>query len=353
MSNKKNKKCASRFRWDNCSLSIIKQEVLICIFISITHTAIAENITTDTIWTLARSPYTITETVLVEFDATLTIEAGVQVFFNDGTRFLIQGRLLAQGTNSQHILFTSSNPSPYSGVWAGIFFCGSDPGTVMEYCDISYGGDNESQSFNWKRHDGNITLFDCYDRITLSYCTLSNSENDGICISQNSSPIISNCTFSNNNRYGINCDQKTADPQIEDCSLINNGSYAISLYANSITNIIDSMTINGNTENSIRVISEDIETGRWRDHGVAYTVMSISVPDAQTLTLDPGVELRFNDLSGFCIAGKLIAQGTSSEHIIITSSNPTPSPGIWAGIFFCGSDPGTVMEYCDISYGGD
>ncbi len=52
-------------------------------------------------------------------------------------------------------------------------------------------------------------------------------------------------------------------------------------------------------------------------------------------------------------AGALIAVGTADSRIIFTSSEASPTPGIWGGISFDPRthDETTIMEYCDISYG--
>jgi hypothetical protein len=93
-------------------------------------------IAADTTWS--------SDTVYVNCDidildgATLTIEPGVNVIFNDSLYFNVQGRLLALGNSTDSIKFTSS-----TGVWQGITFdsidyAGNDT-SIVSHCVIEGG----------------------------------------------------------------------------------------------------------------------------------------------------------------------------------------------------------------------
>ena len=109
-------------------------------------------ISVDTTWTLAGSPYIITGNTLVNAGITLTINAGVTVKFDTLTALQINGELLARGTSSNKITFTSNESSPAAGNWSFIFFSNSSidavfdmndayySGSILEYCIIEYAG---------------------------------------------------------------------------------------------------------------------------------------------------------------------------------------------------------------------
>ncbi len=83
-------------------------------------TQVSGIISTNTTWTLANSPYIVTENILVNTNITLTIDPGVVVKF-DGDKYIkIEGFLVAQGTKNNGITFTSNAASPYAGDWGGI-----------------------------------------------------------------------------------------------------------------------------------------------------------------------------------------------------------------------------------------
>lgn len=77
-------------------------------------------LTQSTIWTLAKSPYTLTTELTVPKGVTLTIEPGVTVRSNY-PGLTVLGHLQALGTASQSITFTSMSNST-AKLWSGISF---------------------------------------------------------------------------------------------------------------------------------------------------------------------------------------------------------------------------------------
>ena len=59
----------------------------------------------DTTWSAANSPYNVTSTVVINSDATLTIEAGVTLRLSEQAGILCNGTLVARGTSDQKIIF--------------------------------------------------------------------------------------------------------------------------------------------------------------------------------------------------------------------------------------------------------
>ena len=76
-------------------------------------------IITNTTWTVANSPYILTDEITVNQGITLTIEPGVTVMGEEGAVLWVNGRLEALGTLPQPITFTSSVDS-----WAGLYIAG-------------------------------------------------------------------------------------------------------------------------------------------------------------------------------------------------------------------------------------
>ncbi len=96
-------------------------------------------ISSDTTWTLANSPYNYSKNVIVQKGVTLSIEAGVVVKFGNGNYLQIEGKLIAEGTESKIINFTSNKGSPSPGSWDAIKFMGNaDNGSSIKYCRIEY-----------------------------------------------------------------------------------------------------------------------------------------------------------------------------------------------------------------------
>lgn len=83
-----------------------------------------------------------------------------------------------------------------------------------------------------------------------------------------------------------------------------------------------------------------------------------------TLTIEPGVVVKFNTDKALQIDGELIAVGTPQNRITFTSNQSSPAPGDWAKIHFPNTCvdatidihgnfiSGSIMKYCDVLYGG-
>jgi hypothetical protein len=101
------------------------------------------------------------------------------------------------------------------------------------------------------------------------------------------------------------------------------------------------------------VDGDNLYTSTWLDHGVPYVIGgNLNVINNNILTIDPGCELRFNSALSLEVQGALVAIGTEADHIIFTSAQSVPTPGYWKYIHFEGTDPGTILDYCEIMYGG-
>ena len=79
-----------------------------------------------------------------------------------------------------------------------------------------------------------------------------------------------------------------------------------------------------------------------------YFWWSLTQCSGKTLTLNPGMFMRFAPDTKLTIRGKLTAQGTSSNPVYFTSGYGD-EVGRWQGVeFISTADPSSVMEYCQI-----
>ncbi|GLI05554.1 hypothetical protein YDYSG_15840 [Paenibacillus tyrfis] len=94
-----------------------------------TGTQITGDISQDTVWTKAGSPYIVTTTVFIYEIATLSIEPGVVVKFRNETGLRVGGNLLVNGTQSEPVLFGPEIPQSVPS-WKGLNFQYIDTNTV-------------------------------------------------------------------------------------------------------------------------------------------------------------------------------------------------------------------------------
>lgn len=141
----------------------------------------------NTTWTLANSPYIVTDTVVVFPGVTLTIQPGVMVKFDDDVCLEIrQGYLIAQGTLANPITFTSNSGSPTIGIWGNIYLNGSH--AKISHCNFYY---------------ADVAIINLED--SLKNCTFQyNNIGIGSFNVSQRKVVADSCNFSYNNN-GINC----------------------------------------------------------------------------------------------------------------------------------------------------
>ncbi|MDB4113777.1 cupredoxin domain-containing protein [Flavobacteriaceae bacterium] len=112
-------------------------------------------------------------------------------------------------------------------------------------------------------------------------------------------------------------------------------------------------------------LSGNIDTDTtWELSGSPYTVTgNVLVANGVTLTIEAGVTVKVNSGLYIKIQGSLIAIGTESNKITITSNESSPAKGDWDKIWlaststsFDGSDnyvSGTIFNHCIISYANE
>jgi hypothetical protein len=165
-------------------------------------TIVDSNIITNTTWTKAGSPYSVLIELDIYPDVTLTIRPGVVVIFNARSDLEVYGELIAIGTKTEWISFTSNRLEPpkdeyWKGDWNGISFKENSKGSttdeggnylsgsIIKYCKILYG-------------KGLITIVPLYiannDISYNAFCGISNFGSNTF--------ILDNIVSFNENRWG-------------------------------------------------------------------------------------------------------------------------------------------------------
>jgi len=104
----------------------------------------------------------------------------------------------------------------------------------------------------------------------------------------------------------------------------------------------------------------------WTLANSPYVVTAnIQVMTGVTLTVQPGVMVKFSTAKLLQVDGTLIARGSSASPITFTSNLTTPQPGDWGGIYFTDGSvdarfdagesyqSGSVLQYCVVEYAGN
>ena len=276
-----------------------------------TATYVSGPIITHTTWTVAGSPYIMTDIVIVNPGITLTIEPGVTVMGQqDYIGLRVRGHLQAIGTPANPITFTSELDSA-PGQWAALAF-----------------------DFPASTGSGHLA------NVTLRYGTV------GLVVfnSLSADPVI-----------------------IENSTIRDNGGYAIEASANAIHNLQMSNVVFGNNGvDRVHIYMEDpsndmliADTTLTAQPGLeGYEVYSagsgggdLIVPIGITLTLKPGVMFMMPEDSRLLVGGYLEAIGTVPAPITFTSALNT-GPGQWdvLGIGGNGATGSAHLNHVTIRY---
>ena len=350
-------------------------------------THVSGEIISDTTWSLAGSPYIVTGDVTIRHSnpsygtaiAKLTIDPGVEIRFDPGTGLYVglnyrhdtydyYGALSAKGTADAPIVFTSNSSNPSPGDWVGIVFRDQtdDAQTALEYSVVEYGGSTSSDKRN---------IYCANANPTIKNSTIQNSSGSGLYLSS-SSPTIEGNFISDNGQDGIYSDDSSA-AVISNNTINNNGGAAVNIYPMGVKNIRNNHG-SGNGKNAIAIRGGDItSSSTWvklNTEALPYVVtgditIRYSNPSwgayIATLTIDPGVEIRFDPGTGLYVGlnyrydtydyyGALSVQGTAELPVVFTSNNASPAPGDWKGIYLRDQtkDDETIIEHCTIEYSG-
>ncbi len=129
------------------------------------QTTVSGRIEQDTTWTQDGSPFVLIGPVVVVADVTLTIEPGVQVRGAAGSSLVVEGALLAVGTQEARIIFTSdAGQQDWNGILLTMSLRPSQGPSALRFVrieratrGIKWGPSRSRAEFSDNQLDGNRT----------------------------------------------------------------------------------------------------------------------------------------------------------------------------------------------------
>jgi hypothetical protein len=258
-------------------------------------------------------------------------------------------KLVSLGTANQPVLVTNAVSGQKWGMWRGM---GPESTFELAYTTFENGGNGAFHGASLNVRANGATQSEAVPVLKVDHFTVKDSVGTGVVL-ETAAAFTSDSTELTVTGGG---------------GTVNGGDYALEL--NPIAaGTLPTLHISGNAHDAIRIaagslfISRDL---RLKNLGVPYffSFDRVRVTDptgavTPTLTIDPGVELRFDDYLevGYVNPGvadqpgKLLALGTATQPIIFTSSKSTRSAGDWPGIWLYNA-AGSRLENVRIEYAG-
>jgi hypothetical protein len=263
---------------------------------------------------------------------TLAMKSGVDIKVSASNNY---GSLIAQGTEEHPVTFTSFAAAPQPGDWGSLWFQQGATNCLLEYCVITYGGSNANFAMIEVNHNAHVSVRNSY----IGY-----GKGSELRVSSHSGNGFAG--FSNNTVESVTGDAMIIRGQVLETLGVGN-TFVVPDNAG--------IRVSGFAANSIGIDQD----AQWNAQNVPYIVENpIRIYENATLTLDPGVELRFTsgkhvEVGYNSTHGRLVAQGTEENPIVFTSASALPQKGDWQGIRFSRfALPGSILEYCNIGYAG-
>jgi len=235
-------------------------------------------------WTIGGSPYTVDGHINIPTDSLLTIDSGVSILFSDWHYFRVYGTLLAEGTETDSILFSVIDTTDS---YATIIFCDLDTtfqdSSRLTHCIVDHGYITFSNSSrvivkNCIVTNGYGIGFNNSGPIIDNVKVINNtspSYGGGISCTNSSKPRLINVTVVGNNPSGIWCSHDS-DPIIENSNITDNiGAGICCTYSSSPS--LYYVTISGNSgggitcSNSSNIILENVKICDNSEYGGVYS----------------------------------------------------------------------------------
>ncbi|MFB9076800.1 right-handed parallel beta-helix repeat-containing protein [Flavobacterium procerum] len=121
-------------------------------------------------------------------------------------------------------------------------------------------------------------------------------------------------------------------------------TYELLNYFINDTVILNDVTL---SSNNLVLVNGNV-SGSWKKGNTYRVTGNIIVPAGQTLTIEEGVEIKFDGYYSLTVNGTLLANGTADKYIKFTSNSTSPTNKDWNQIVINGI---SEMDYCIVEYG--
>ena len=300
---------------------------------------IDSDITSDETWT-SDNIYLVTTTVAVDNSSTLTIEPGTEVRFENDVAFHVESgaSLVADGTSDDPISMTATDGNEQQGWWRGVAIYSGNTDNTMNDVEVLHAG---STDMNGISEAANVAL----NGGPNSAATLT----------------LTNSTIAEGAGYGVYFDTDTDTFQDFASNLFSGTANAPMWIPFDQVGALDEGS-GFPAEATVRVFGGSFDAAIASEVSMAalsgdtpYRFSSTpNVNDGGTLTVDPGVEMTFENDVAFHVnrGASLVADGTSDAPVSMTATDGDGQQGWWRGVAIYSSNTDNTMNDVEVRHAG-
>jgi hypothetical protein len=303
-------------------------------------------------WTAAARPHLASADLSIT--GTLTLEPCVEVRLGPGRTLTVfqDGALIAEGTAERPISIVADEPGR---PWGRIRTFGGP--LRFAHATIEGGGDPQSAAPELTGMlflQGRDAAGPTQETLFVDHVTLRGSASNGALLRDGAGFFAGSTAL----------------------TVTGSAAFPLSVWARAVGTVPEG-GYTGNAADEINLPADQgtiTDGATMRDRGVPYRIGNVSTsgdlliarrpgePGVSTLTIEPGVVLRFKPGGRLRVAagtgdtpanGALVAAGTAARPIVFTSSAAAPAAGDWLGIWFgLLPDPANRIDHAVIEYAG-
>ncbi|MBD3275758.1 MAG: hypothetical protein GF372_10620 [Candidatus Marinimicrobia bacterium] len=271
----------------------------------------------------------------ISVNAVLTVEPGVVVHVNEGEIIEIgsSGAIIAKGTASDSIIFTSSNEAGDIH-WGGLSINSSDSRNELSNVRVSYAGGAELNYMTWQGDIfANIAILEDA-QLSINNSTISYSNSFGLHVETGGSiNTFSSNNFNNNHDVALKMPVNQFGKMDTNTLLANNGKNAAQAYGSSISN------------------GDNQEWEKLADGATYHITGDVGIHSELAIAAGAMIELSEGVMFQVDTDGVLIVNGTETDSVIFTSDDIAGGRH-WTGINILSNDARNLLNYTKLSYAG-
>ncbi len=305
----------------------------------------------------------ISSAVVVDNGYTLVIKPGVTIKMNSGIYFRIDGTVIANGTSSEPIVFTSyrdashggktnlltDNSLPAPGDWRYVrLYTNASSGTIFNNCIFKYGGTDGvgnlylsndivlanpiTNIISRKSSSMGIYISDC--QVTFDNVTLDSNATYGMYISGNrpSDITVRNSIIQDNNSEGLRAVNNSAYREVSNCFIRRNNGWGIGTDNGTIDQVYQGNSITNNASGGIYTNSPPVLAANLRFVGNTITDNALEgILSSRATFIDNTIKRNRYPLAVWRKTGNIYTDPGGNDGNIISENLYNNAIAIWDG----------------------